>query len=143
MTTLATYALWVVGRVFCALVEEVSAVAAQRPRPAWQGTDRRSRLPSNWAELRAEADRLNPRRICHWCGEPAGSDLDHKQRGDHICQAPGRHVRKCQCNLDWIHSRRDFDAGVSRRNCHGEKTGAEGAAARPQYWKEPEHPALR
>lgn len=49
-----------------------------------------------------------------------------------------------QGNLDWIHDRKDVAAGRSVRNCHGEKTGAEGAAARTRINREPEgHPALK
>ncbi len=118
-------------------------MAVKRNRPAWQGSDRRERLPVNWPQLRANAHLLNPQHICHRCHLPGGSDLDHIQRGDQICQQPGRHVPDCQCNLDWIHGRRDFERHVSPRNCHGEKTGAEGAAARPRYWAEPAHPSLR
>lgn len=116
----------------------------ERTRPAWEGSDRRDRLPANWPALRAEAHRLNPEHICHWCGDPGGSELDHKQRGDHICQQPGVHGPRCQCNLDWIHGRRDYEGGRSKRNCHGQKTGAEGAAARtPLNRPAPVHPALR
>jgi hypothetical protein len=136
MTTLAASALELVGGV--------PTVAVNRTRPAWEGSTRRSRLPPNWPELRAEAHRRNPKHICHWCSGPAGSDLDHKQRGDHLCQAPNRHRQPCQCNLDWIHNRDDFVAGRSRKNCHGEKTGAEGAAARQRLNRPEEiHPALR
>lgn len=116
----------------------------ERGRPAWEGSDRRARLPANWAQLREEADRLNPKRICHACGDPGGSELDHKKRGDDICQDPGRHRPRCQCNLDWIHGRSDYEAGRSKQNCHGRKTGAEGAAARPRLNRPEEiHPALR
>lgn len=119
-------------------------MAVHRSRPAWGSTDRRERLPANWAELRAEAHRLNPAHVCHMCGLDGGTDLDHKQRGDEICQHPGQHDPGCQCNLDWIHNRADFDAGRSRKNCHGEKTGREGAAARAALRRPPEvHPALR
>lgn len=106
----------------------------ERSRPAWEGSTRRERLPDNWDELRAEAHRLNPEHICHWCGDPGGSDLDHKQRGDDHRQE----------NLDWIHNRGDYEAGRSRKNCHGQKTGAEGAAARtPLNRPEAVHPSLR
>src|SRR5215218_9363283 len=53
-----------------------------RSRPAYGGSTRRDRLPDNWAELRAEAKRLNPTQICHVCGLPGGTTLDHKVRGD-------------------------------------------------------------
>lgn len=102
-------------------------------RAPWQGSTRRERLPDNWDELRAEAHRRNPKHICHWCGRPDGEELDHKQRGDDHRQD----------NLDWIHGRRSVEAGVSQRNCHGEKTGAEGAAARPRLHRPREkHPGL-
>jgi hypothetical protein len=119
-------------------------VAAERTRPAWEGSDRRDRLPADWAAIRAQAHRLNPEHICHWCGDPGGSDLDHKQRGDDKCQQPDAHSRACQCNLDWIHNRRDYELHRSKRNCHGQKTGAEGASARtPLNRPEQVHPALR
>lgn len=115
-----------------------------RTRPPWEGSNRRARLPANWPELRANAKKANPERICHWCSAPGGTTLDHKQRGDRICQQPGQHRAGCQCNLDWIHDRQDVKAGRSKRNCHGEKTGAEGAAARTRINRPPEtHPALR
>lgn len=103
-------------------------------RRGWRYSDRKARLPDDWEERKRVALELNPERICHWCGGPGGHDLDHKQRGDDHRQE----------NLDWIHGRGDFEAGRSRRNCHGEKTGAEGAAARPRLHRQPEvHPAFR
>lgn len=99
----------------------------------WEGSTRRGRLPPNWDELRAEGHRLNPRHVCHWCGLPGGDEFDHKQAGDDHSQA----------NLDWIHGWRSVRAGVSARNCHGEKSSAEGAAARPRLNRPPErHPAF-
>ncbi len=119
-------------------------MAVQRTRPAWENSNRRARLPANWPQLRENAHNANPEHICHWCGDPGGSDLDHKQRGDHQCQQPGAHHPRCQCNLDWIHGRGDFEAGRSRKNCHGQKTGAEGSAARqPLNRPEQPHAALR
>jgi hypothetical protein len=106
-------------------------------RPAWHGSDRRERLPDNWDELRAAKHLENPEHTCHWCGHPGGEDLDHVIPGDdHRLE-----------NLDWIHGRRSYEAGLSVRNCHGEKSGREGAearAARPRRNRPPEvHPALR
>ncbi|MDM4723291.1 hypothetical protein QTQ03_28690 [Micromonospora sp. WMMA1363] len=96
---------------------------------------RGGRLPDDWDERREEALRLNPQQICHACGLPGGTDLDHKN-GD------WRDDR--QQNLDWIHSWRDVRAGRSKRNCHMAKTGAEGAAARPRLYRPEEvHPAFR
>ena len=107
----------------------------ERSRPAWEGSTRRERLPANWDQLRAQAHERNPEHICHWCGAPGGSDLDHKQRGDD-------HRPE---NLDWIHNRRDYEAGRSRKNCHGQKTGVEAAAAARARRPRPDevHPALR
>jgi 5-methylcytosine-specific restriction protein A len=113
-------------------------------RQAWEGSTRRSRLPANWyTELRPRAKRLNPQQICHKCGLPGGTTLDHKIRGDDNCQRKGEHPADCQCNLDWIHDRQDVAAGRVAVSCHGRKTGAEGAAARQRINRDPEqHPAF-
>lgn len=95
--------------------------------PDWKGSDRRRRLPSDWQERRAEAKRRNPQRICHWCGLPGGTDLDHKEPGD----------RHDQDNLDWIHSAWDVKAGRSEKNCHAQKTSAD----RPSKHRVEKHPA--
>lgn len=106
-----------------------------RRRSAFEGSTRRERLPDNWPQLRAQALVDNPQQVCHRCKLPGGTDLDHKN-GDWRDNSPE--------NLDWIHSWRDRDAGRSKRNCHGEKTGAEGAAARPRLNRPEEvHPAFR
>lgn len=103
-------------------------------RTPWRGSTRSSRLPKDWPARRAEADRRNPRRVCHWCGLPGGDELDHIIPGDD-------HRPE---NLDWIHGWRTVESGVSVRNCHGEKSSAEGAAARPSVNRPPEtHPALK
>jgi 5-methylcytosine-specific restriction protein A len=97
---------------------------------AWEGSDRRAHLPSNWLELREKAHLLNPRHICHACGQPGGEALDHKNgdRDDHR-----------QENLDWIHDWRSVRAGVSPVNCHQRKTRRD----RPSLWRPKEqHPAL-
>lgn len=115
----------------------------EQSRPAWQGSTRRERLPGNWQELRSEGKRLNPARVCHWCGGSGGTTLDHKIPGDAVCQKPREHPQPCQCNLDWIHDRQDVKAGRATVNCHGRKTGAEGAAARQRIDRKPErHPAF-
>lgn len=102
---------------------------ARRP---WEGSTRKQRLPADWRARRAEADRRNPRRICHWCGLPGGDDLDHKKPGDD--HSPD--------NLDWIHGARSVAEGVSQRNCHQEKSSQEGHAARIRVSRPPEqHPA--
>lgn len=103
-------------------------------RVPWEGSNRRARLPANWDELRVEGLKRNPQQICWWCELPGGEEFDHKLRGDdHSLD-----------NLDWIHGWRSVKAGVSTRNCHGEKSGREGQAARPREKLLPDvHPALR
>ncbi len=115
----------------------MSSAAAHGRAVAWEGSTRKERLPADWAERRVEADRRNPRRICHWCGRPGGSDLDHIVAGDDHSQG----------NLDWIHGRNSLDRqreqGFEPRDCHQEKTSSEAAAARPRLHRPPEaHPAL-
>ena len=96
---------------------------------AWDGSDRRKTLPSNWPALRAEA-RRNPEHICHMCGQPGGEALDHKN-GD-----PLDHRQE---NLDWIHDWRSKRDGVSPVNCHQQKTRSD----RPSLYRPKEkHPAL-
>jgi 5-methylcytosine-specific restriction protein A len=112
---------------------------ATRPgRQPWAGSNRKQRLPANWdTELRPAAHERNPEHVCHWCGLPGGSDLDHKVAGDdHSLD-----------NLDWIHGRTDFLEGRSTQNCHGAKSGREGAIAaaaamRRQRRPEEPHPAF-
>lgn len=41
----------------------------------WKGSDRRARLPSNWAKLRAETLARDP--ICVLCGVRPSSRADH------------------------------------------------------------------
>jgi hypothetical protein len=100
------------------------------PRPAWAGSDRRSALPKNWPQLRAEAGRRNPTHVCHWCGRPGGEALDHLNgnRDDHR-----------QENLDWIHDWRSVRDLVSPINCHSAKTA--GDRPRLNRPKEP-HPGV-
>lgn len=105
-----------------------------------QKSRRRSELPADWPAMRDAADERNPNRICHWCGQPGGSDLDHKlDPNDHSPE-----------NLDWIHGLRSFGRqralGLRPRNCHGEKSSGEGhraRAARRERRPPDVHPALR
>lgn len=115
----------------------MSDPAAHGRTIAWEGSDRKERLPDDWDAKRAAADERNPQRICHWCGRPGGSDLDHIIPGDDHSQD----------NLDWIHGRNSLDRqralGFTPRDCHQEKTSREAAAARPRLHRPPEaHPAL-
>lgn len=106
-----------------------------RASSSWSGSTRRSRLPADWeTRCRPEARRRNPLQICHWCGKPGGDELDHIIPGDDHRQE----------NLDWIHGWRAVKAGVVEVNCHGAKTAAEAAAARPREKRPKEvHPGLR
>ncbi|BCJ41661.1 HNH endonuclease [Actinoplanes ianthinogenes] len=98
---------------------------------AWEGTsDRRSRLPSDWAVrrlrvLRAAAYRCQVKdEDARPCGEPA-NEVDHINAGD------DHRPENLQAICRWH---------------HGRKTAAEGAAARrprPTARREPErHPGL-
>lgn len=102
---------------------------------SWQGSTRKQRLPDDWeTRCKPQALERNPKRICHWCGVEGGDELDHIIPGDDHRQE----------NLDWIHGWRAVRAGVSRRNCHGEKSSAEGNRAKVRERRPPEtHPALR
>jgi 5-methylcytosine-specific restriction enzyme A len=87
---------------------------------AWEGSDRRDRLPSNWSDLvRQVKARAGGR--CEWrlpktgarCPRP-GTDCDHKVPGDdHRLQ-----------NLQWLCAHH-----------HGQKSSREGLAARRSYSK--------
>lgn len=102
----------------------------------WAGSDRKARLPVDWAALRAEGRRRNPQRLCHVCKLPGGEDFDHIN-GDWQDNRPE--------NLDWIHGRLSVLRGVSEVNCHGKKSSAEGVAARARLSNrrpKPKHPGL-
>lgn len=76
----------------------------RRPgRVPWQGSDRRSRLPSNWPQLEAEARRRNPRQVCHWCGPDGVTTLDHKIPSDDTLE-----------DLDWHRDLRTDQAGTAK-----------------------------
>lgn len=96
-------------------------------RPAWRNSTRRSRLPTNWSELKRLARVRNPEQICHICGVAGGDFLDHIRPGDDHSLT----------NLDWAHDR-------VPPHCHRTKSSREGAAARPRLFRDPEqHPALK
>jgi 5-methylcytosine-specific restriction enzyme A len=53
---------------------------------SWAGSDRRSRLPRNWASIRRrilarDGHKCQWRDYNGWCGEPA-TDVDHVKAGD-------------------------------------------------------------
>lgn len=55
--------------------------------PGWRNSDRRSRLPANWASIRREVLRRDGNR-CTWrehgdrCATTTGLEVDHIRRGD-------------------------------------------------------------
>lgn len=73
----------------------------------WAGSDRRERLPTNWAQLRAYVLRRDHQR-CYRCGAPA-SHVDHVVRGD---------------------DHRPDNLAAICGPCHRTKSAAEGVAAR-------------
>lgn len=91
----------------------------------WQGSDRRSRLPSGWRAIRARIIARDP--ICVLCGVRPSTHCDHK-------------VAKADDHTD------EGLQGVCGP-CHDRKSSAEGNAARgprPGRRRPPEpHPGLR
>lgn len=97
---------------------------------AWETSDRKDRLPSNWEALRQETLKTDGHR-CVWpgrwaakrgvkqCGEPA-TDVDHVRRGDD--HSPSNLQSLCK----WHHT---------------QKTQSESAAARRAAIAKTRHPA--
>lgn len=81
---------------------------------SWQGSDRSSRLPSNWTALKAEVYRTKGRR-CHLCGKPGADTVDHIMPGDDHSLS----------NLAPVHD-------AVWPHCHRSKSSAEGNTTR---WK--------
>lgn len=82
--------------------------------PNWEGSDRRSLLPPNWAKLRQHRFRIDGYRC-------TGRDANTGQR----CTGPAE-----EC--DHIGDREDHRLEMLRSLCgwhHGQKSGAEGARA--------------
>lgn len=80
---------------------------------AWEGSDRKSRLPSNWEKGIVPLVLRIHGRICHKCGEPGADAVDHLKPGDdHSLE-----------NLRPIHQ--DVPP-----YCHRYKSSAEGSAAK-------------
>lgn len=81
---------------------------------AWEGSDRRERLPANWPSTRRRILRRDGHRCTHTdiygarCPQPA-TDVDHLVAGD---------------------DHRDLNLGSKCAYHHGKKSGAEGGAAR-------------
>lgn len=50
-------------------------------RPAWYGSTRKSRLPSDWSTRRLVVLKRD-KGICHLCGEPGADTVDHVIAGD-------------------------------------------------------------
>jgi 5-methylcytosine-specific restriction endonuclease McrA len=94
---------------------------------AWEGSDRRARLPGDWAlrrirVLRRDAYRCQAKGATgRPCGAPA-NEVDHIVRGDN-------------------HAYENLQAIC--RECHKKKTQAEAQAARQSRYRKPEsHPGL-
>ncbi len=95
---------------------------------AWEGSDRRARLPANWASVVRPLVFATYGDVCHVCGRSGSDDVDHLVNGDdHSLE-----------NLRPIH----YDP------CHKQKSSLEGNAAnaarraRGKYPRE-RHPGLR
>ena len=95
----------------------------------WQGSNRSSRLPHDWASRIVPLVFATYGTTCHVCGQPGADEVDHVRAGDdHSLD-----------NLRPIHGR------ATPQRCHARKSSAEGNTAR---WKvrqrrQPErHPGL-
>ncbi|MBF9135296.1 HNH endonuclease [Plantactinospora sp. S1510] len=95
-------------------------------RTPWEGSNRRGRLPDDWAWRCRETFRVHGT-ICHWCNAPGADEIDHVKRGDdHRLE-----------NLRPIHSWR------TPQRCHVAKTAIEANAARvPLHRPKGKHPGL-
>ena len=95
-------------------------------RGAWQGSDRKSRLPSNWPKLRKRILRRDGG-LCRLGYEGclrAATEVDHVQRGDN--HDPSNLQAVC-------------------RACHAKKSTREGVEARLRFSRDREregHPGL-
>lgn len=95
---------------------------------AWEGSTRSERLPSNWRSELRPAVFARDGDICHVCGKPGSTDIDHKNPGDdHSLE-----------NLGPIH----------KWPCHARKSAREGGQAhaarqRLRYRPTPRHPGLK
>jgi 5-methylcytosine-specific restriction enzyme A len=99
----------------------------RRSTPAWQGSDRKARLPANWDCEIVPAVFAEYGRTCHWCGQDGADEVDHVKRGDDHSLG----------NLRPIHGWR------TPQRCHAKKSSAEGNAAQRVTRPPTQHPALR
>jgi 5-methylcytosine-specific restriction enzyme A len=79
----------------------------------WSGSDRRVRLPKAWHAQRARVLRDHGR-ICHLCGGPGATEVDHVTAGDDHGEANLRPAHKA---------------------CHARKSSSEGGTAAGQARK--------
>lgn len=83
------------------------------PNAQWAGHNRRADLPPNWPQIRAECFRVYGD-ICHLCGEPGATDVDHLgDRNDHR-----------------IEMLRPAHGKDTPQRCHVYKSSAEGGRAK-------------
>ena len=57
------------------------AATPPRPRKAWESSNRRERLPSDWSARRARVLRRD-NYLCQLCRRARATDVDHITRGD-------------------------------------------------------------
>ena len=78
----------------------------------WQGSDRRDRLPPDWAAIRR---RVFARygHICHVCGQAGADGVDHVQAGDNNALANLRPIHHNQ--PPYCHRAKSAQEGVSAR----------------------------
>jgi hypothetical protein len=108
------------------------------PNGQWRGSNRRQRLPANWAEL-TRIVRAVYGTWCHLCGHESASDTDHVTPGDDHTVANLRPICGARCAQC---------ADEHRTPCHVTKSSREGGqaaqAARPKRARAPEqHPGMR
>jgi 5-methylcytosine-specific restriction protein A len=84
---------------------------------SWETSNRRQRLPVDWQKRRRHVLRRD-RGVCHVCGLPGATGVDHVTPGDDHSLG----------NLAAIHN----------RPCHAQKSSREGRAAQPKQRREPE-----
>lgn len=80
---------------------------------AWQGSTRRVRLPKEWHAARARVLRDHGR-ICHLCGGPGATEVDHVVPGDDHSPANLRPAHK-SCHARKSSTEGGTVAGTNRR----------------------------
>jgi 5-methylcytosine-specific restriction enzyme A len=76
---------------------------------SWRASNRRQHLPPGWSHQTVPRILARDRGICHRCGQPGATEVDHINRGD---------------------DHRDVNLGAIHHACHQHKTMLEAQAAR-------------